>query len=134
MQEKAFENPKIAFAWNKEILEVLDVSQGMVTGVRVRDVATGDESIIPCSGFFVAIGHRPNTDFLGGLAETDPTGYLKTHSGTKTSVPGLFAAGDVADPVYRQAISAAGSGCMAAIDAERYLEASGVEKAGVERA
>ena len=134
MQEKAFENSKIAFAWNREILEVLDVSQGMVTGVRVRDVATGDESIIPCSGFFVAIGHRPNTDFLGGLAETDPTGYLKTHSGTKTSVPGLFAAGDVADPVYRQAISAAGSGCMAAIDAERYLEASGVEKAGVERA
>lgn len=134
MQEKAFENPKIAFAWNKEILEVLDVSQGMVTGVRVRDVTTGDESIISCSGFFVAIGHRPNTDFLGGLAETDPTGYLKTHSGTRTSVPGLFAAGDVADPVYRQAISAAGSGCMAAIDAERYLEASGVEKAGVERA
>ena len=128
MQEKAFENPKIDFLWNKEILEVLDVSKQQVTGVRIRDTKTQEESIHPCSGFFVAIGHSPNTGFLHGLAETDAVGYLKTTSGSKTSVPGLFAAGDVSDPVYRQAISAAGTGCMAAIDAERFLEASGVEK------
>ncbi len=128
MQEKAFENPKIDFLWNKEILEVLDVSKQQVTGVRIRDTKTGEESVHPCSGFFVAIGHSPNTAFLHGLAETDAVGYLKTTSGSKTSVPGLFAAGDVSDPVYRQAISAAGTGCMAAIDAERFLEASGVEK------
>jgi thioredoxin reductase (NADPH) len=128
MQEKAFENPKIDFLWNKEILEVLDISMQQVTGVRIRDTKTGEESIHPCSGFFVAIGHSPNTAFLHGLAETDAVGYLKTTSGSKTSVPGLFAAGDVSDPVYRQAISAAGTGCMAAIDAERFLEASGVEK------
>ena len=128
MQEKAFENPKIRFLWNKEILEILDVSKQQVTGVRIRDTKTGEESIHACSGFFVAIGHSPNTAFLQGMAETDAVGYLKTTSGTKTSVPGLFAAGDVSDPVYRQAISAAGTGCMAAIDAERFLEASGVEK------
>ena len=128
MQEKAFENPKIDFLWNKEILDILDISMQQVTGVRIRDTKTGEESIHPCSGFFVAIGHSPNTAFLHGLAETDAVGYLKTTSGTKTSVPGLFAAGDVSDPVYRQAISAAGTGCMAAIDAERFLEASGVEK------
>ena len=128
MQEKAFENPKISFLWNKDILEVLDVSKQQVTGVRIRDTKTGEEASHHCSGFFVAIGHSPNTGFLHGLAETDSVGYLKTVSGAKTSVPGLFAAGDVSDPVYRQAISAAGSGCMAAIDAERYLESSGVEK------
>ncbi|EQD24732.1 MAG: Thioredoxin reductase [Leptospirillum sp. Group IV 'UBA BS'] len=128
MQEKAFENPKIKFLWNREILEVLDVDKQQVTGVRLRDTRTGEESIHACSGFFVAIGHSPNTSFLRGMAETDAVGYLKTTSGSKTSVPGLFAAGDVSDPVYRQAISAAGSGCMAAIDAERYLESSGVEK------
>jgi thioredoxin reductase (NADPH) len=128
MQEKAFENPKIRFLWNKEILEVLDVTKQQVTGVRVRDTKTGEESIHDCSGFFVAIGHSPNTTFLHGMAETDAVGYLKTTSGSRTSVPGLFAAGDVSDPVYRQAISAAGTGCMAAIDAERFLEASGVEK------
>ena len=128
MQEKAFENPKIRFLWNKEILEILDVSKQQVTGVRIRDTKTGEESIHACSGFFVAIGHSPNTAFLHGMAETDGVGYLKTTSGTRTSVPGLFAAGDVSDPVYRQAISAAGTGCMAAIDAERFLEASGVEK------
>ena len=128
MQEKAFENPKIRFLWNREILEILDVSKQQVTGVRIRDTKTGEESIQACSGFFVAIGHSPNTAFLHGMAETDGVGYLKTTSGTRTSVPGLFAAGDVSDPVYRQAISAAGTGCMAAIDAERFLEASGVEK------
>ncbi len=128
MQEKAFSNPKIIFLWNKDILEVLDLEKQQVTGVRLRDNKTGEETIYPCSGFFVAIGHVPNTAFLHGLAETDAVGYLKTVSGTKTSVPGLFAAGDVSDPVYRQAISAAGTGCMAAIDAERYLEASGFEK------
>jgi thioredoxin reductase (NADPH) len=128
MQEKAHENPKISFLWNKDILEVLDVSKQQVTGVRLRDNKTGEETVYPCSGFFVAIGHVPNTSILGGMAETDAVGYLKTVSGSRTSVPGLFAAGDVADPVYRQAISAAGTGCMAAIDAERYLEASGFEK------
>ncbi|MGC8500596.1 MAG: thioredoxin-disulfide reductase [Leptospirillia bacterium] len=133
MQEKAVENPKIGFLWNSEIVEILDVNKGQVTGVRIRDVTNGSESIVACSGFFVAIGHSPNTGFLGGLVETDATGYLKTVSGSKTSVPGLFAAGDVADPVYRQAISAAGSGCMAAIDAERYLEFAGVEKIDVRK-
>ena len=128
MQEKAHENPKISFLWNKEILEILDVSKQQVTGVRLRDSRTGEEMIYPCSGVFVAIGHVPNTAFLHGLAETDAVGYLKTVSGSKTSFPGLFAAGDVADPIYRQAISAAGTGCMAAIDAERYIEDSGIEK------
>lgn len=126
MQDRAFANDKIRFAWNKEILEVLDVSKGVVTGVRVRDVVTDEISVIPCQGFFLGIGHTPNSHFVRGLCDMDEVGYIRTHDGTKTSVPGIFAAGDVQDPHYRQAISAAGSGCMAAIDAERFLEAGGI--------
>jgi thioredoxin reductase (NADPH) len=125
MQDRALANEKIRFAWNKEVLEVLDVSKGQVSGVRVKDSVTGDISEIPCQGFFLGIGHTPNSQFVKGLCDMDEVGYIRTHSGTKTSVPGIFAAGDVQDPTYRQAISAAGSGCMAAMDAERFLEAGG---------
>ena len=122
MQDKAFRNPKIDFLWNAGIEEVLDVAAGKVTGIRVRDVKTSAVNERKLDGLFVAIGHTPNTQVFRGLLDMDEVGYLKTHDGTKTSVPGVFAAGDVQDRVYRQAITAAGSGCMAAIDAERYLE------------
>ena len=122
MQERARTNKKISFLWNKEVVEVRDVAAGRVTGVRLRDTVDGSMSEYPCQGFFLGIGHTPNSSFLEGVVERDPNGYIKTFGGSRTSVPGLFAAGDVQDPVYRQAITAAGSGCMAAMDAERYLE------------
>lgn len=122
MQERAHANPKIRFVWNKEVVEVLDPSKGQVVGARLRDTKTGEISEIACEGFFLGIGHTPNSSFLKGVVEMDGQGYIKTFGGSRTSVPGIFAAGDVQDPVYRQAITAAGSGCMAAIDAERYLE------------
>ncbi len=122
MQERAHANPKIRFVWNKEVVEVLDPSKGHVVGARLKDTKTGEISEIACEGFFLGIGHTPNSSFLKGIVEMDGQGYVKTLGGSKTSVPGIFAAGDVQDPVYRQAITAAGSGCMAAIDAERYLE------------
>ncbi len=122
MQERARSNKKIAFLWNKEVIEVKDVSMGRVTGVRLRDTQSGLESDYPCEGFFLGIGHTPNSGFLEGVVEMDPKGYIKTFGGSRTSVSGIFAAGDVQDPTYRQAITAAGSGCMASIDAERYLE------------
>jgi thioredoxin reductase (NADPH) len=125
MQEKAFGNPKIRFLWDSVPEEILDVSQQRVTAVRVRNVKTGATSEEPMDGVFVAIGHTPNTAIFAGLLEMDAVGYIVTHGGTKTSVPGVFAAGDVQDHVYRQAITAAGSGCMAAIDAERFLEHGG---------
>jgi thioredoxin reductase (NADPH) len=125
MQEKAFKNPKIAFLWDSAPEEILDVMQQKVTAVRVRDLKTGAVTERAVDGIFVAIGHTPNTAVFQGLLEMDAVGYLKTHDGTKTSVPGVFAAGDVQDHVYRQAITAAGSGCMAAIDAERFLEHGG---------
>jgi thioredoxin reductase (NADPH) len=123
MQERAKKNPKISFVWDTEILEV--VGDTGVKGARVRNLKTGAESEIPCEGFFVAIGHEPNTAFLKGQLELDDKGYIKmTHRPTtRTSVKGVFAAGDVQDVIYRQAITAAASGCQAAIDAERYLEA-----------
>jgi len=124
MQEKAFANPKIRFEWDAEVVDVLDNGMGAVSGVRVRNVKTGAEKTIPVEGVFVAIGHTPNTGLFTGQLEMDDQGYLITRDGTKTSVPGVFAAGDVQDHVYRQAITAAGSGCMAAIDAERWLEAT----------
>ncbi|HEU4334390.1 MAG TPA: thioredoxin-disulfide reductase [Candidatus Eisenbacteria bacterium] len=123
MQEKARANAKISFIWNSEIAEILDTAKGTVTGVRLRDLKTGAEREVPIDGVFIGIGHRPNTDLFRGTLELHPNGYIKTHDGTKTSVEGVFAAGDVQDHVYRQAITAAGSGCMAAIDAERWLEA-----------
>ncbi len=125
MQEKAFHNPKIDFAWDSVPTEILDVPQGKVTGIRLRHLKTGALTERSVDGVFVAIGHSPNTRIFRGALDMDEIGYLKTHDGTKTSVPGVFAAGDVQDRVYRQAITAAGSGCMAAMDAERFLEHAG---------
>ena len=125
MQDKAIANDKIEFEWNSEVLDVKDAAQGAVSAVVTRNLKTGATKEIPIDGLFVAIGHRPNTSLFTGLLEMDAAGYLRTHDGSKTSVPGVFACGDVQDHVYRQAITAAGSGCMAALDAEHYLEASG---------
>jgi thioredoxin reductase (NADPH) len=122
MQDKAFANPKIEFVWNAEVADVKDVGKGEVTGIVIRDLKTGSLREVPLDGVFIAIGHVPNTGLFRGQLELDPSGYIVTHAGSRTSVPGVFAAGDVQDHVYRQAITAAGSGCMAAIDAERYLE------------
>jgi thioredoxin reductase (NADPH) len=121
MQEKAFANPKIDFLWNTEIEDILDVDKGEVTGVMLRDVETGVQTEMLADGVFVAIGHTPNTELFKGQLALNPNGYIVTE-GTCTSVEGVFAAGDVQDYTYRQAITAAGSGCMAAMDAERYLE------------
>jgi thioredoxin reductase (NADPH) len=125
MQDKAFRNPKIDFTWDSIPDEILDVNQGKVTGVRIRNLKTSAVTERPVEGVFIAIGHTPNTQIFRGLLEMDEVGYIKTQEGTRTSVPGVFAAGDVQDRVYRQAITAAGSGCMAAIDAERFLEHAG---------
>jgi thioredoxin reductase (NADPH) len=122
MQDKARANPKIAWRLNSEVDEIKEVGKNEVTAMVLRDVKTGERSEVPVSGVFVAIGHTPNTALFKGQLEMDTNGYLITHDGAKTSVPGVFACGDVQDHVYRQAITAAGSGCMAAIDAERHLE------------
>jgi thioredoxin reductase (NADPH) len=122
MQEKAFKNPKIAFVWDSVVEEIRDAARGKVERAVLRNLNTGALTEIEVAGVFVAIGHVPNTRIFKGQLEMDANGYLITRSGTSTSVPGVFAAGDVADPVYRQAITAAGTGCMAALDAERYLE------------
>ena len=122
MQDKAFKNPKIDFVWNAEVEDVKDVSRGQVTGVVIRDIKTQQTRELPLEGLFIAIGHTPNTALFRGQLQLDDNGYIVTHTGTKTSVPGVFAAGDVQDHVYRQAVTAAGTGCMAALDAERYLE------------
>jgi thioredoxin reductase (NADPH) len=124
MQQRARENPKISWALNRTPLEIVAGEQG-VQGLKVRHNETGQEEIIPADGVFVAIGHTPNTKFLGGQVETDEHGYIVVKPGTtETSVPGVFACGDVQDRKYRQAITAAGSGCMAALDCERFLEGS----------
>ncbi len=122
MQEKAFANPKIEFAWNSEVEDILDVKKGEVTAIVLRDIQTGERTELPVEGVFVAIGHTPNTSLFKGQLELDANGYIVTHDGTRTSIPGVFAAGDVQDHIYRQAITAAGTGCMAAIDAEHYLD------------
>jgi thioredoxin reductase (NADPH) len=122
MQDKAFANPKIEFIWDSEIADINDVKRGEVTGIVVRNLKTGKLTEVPLDGVFIAIGHTPNTALFRGQLELDEAGYLVTHHGSKTSCPGVFAAGDVQDHVYRQAVTAAGSGCMAAIDAERYLD------------
>jgi thioredoxin reductase (NADPH) len=122
MQDKAFANPKISFEWNAEVEEITDTGKGEVTGMALRNSRTGERKVIPVDGVFVAIGHTPNTSLFAGQLDTDANGYITTHAGTRTSVPGVFACGDVQDHIYRQAITAAGSGCMAAIDAEKYLE------------
>ena len=126
MQQRAKANPKIAWAWNQEVTDVLGDKQGGVRGVRTKDTNTGEVRELPMGGLFVAIGHKPNTELFKGQLEMDDVGYIKVTPGTtKTSVPGVFASGDAADPVYRQAVTAAGTGCMAAIDAERFLSEHG---------
>ena len=124
MQERARANPRIRFVWNAEVAEVHGVENRHVTGVTLRDTRTGALTELAVDGVFVAIGHRPNTGILAGQLELDPRGYVRVQPGSsRTSVEGVFAAGDVHDAVYRQAVTAAGSGCMAAIDCERWLEA-----------
>ena len=124
MQDRARRNPKIEFLWNVAVDEVLgDASNGGVTGVTVVDTVTGARRTVSLEGLFIAIGHEPNTRLVAGQLDMDPRGYIVTQPGTTlTSVPGVFACGDVQDPTYRQAVTAAGTGCMAAIDAERFLE------------
>ena len=121
-QDKAFANPKIEFIWDSEIADIKDVERGEVTGIIVRNLKTGRLTDVALDGIFIAIGHTPNTALFRGQIELDEAGYIVTHHGSKTTMPGVFAAGDVQDHVYRQAVTAAGSGCMAAIDAERYLD------------
>jgi thioredoxin reductase (NADPH) len=123
MQDKAFANEKIEFIWNTAVDEIIGTQKDGVRGVRLRDLASGEERDFPCAGVFVAIGHKPNTDLFKGQLEMDEVGYLKTsgHS-SATNIPGVFACGDVQDSIYRQAVTAAGTGCMAALDAERFLD------------
>jgi thioredoxin reductase (NADPH) len=124
MQERAFKNPKIEFAWNAVVTEVVGSRDGGVTALRLRDTTTGAERELAVQGLFVAIGHEPNTQLFRGQLAMNEVGYLTVDEpSTRTAIPGVFAAGDVADPSYRQAVTAAGQGCMAAIDAERWLEA-----------
>ncbi len=122
MQERAFKNQKISFIWNSVVEEI--TGDSVVTGVRLRDVVTGKTSELQSAGVFIAIGHSPNADLFKDQIEMDDNGYILTRNGTATTIPGVFAAGDVQDSTYRQAVTAAGSGCMAAIDAERFLESS----------
>jgi thioredoxin reductase (NADPH) len=125
MQERAFKNPKIEFVWNSALEDIQDPSKGKVTGVRLRNLQTNQLTERPVDGLFIAIGHQPNTQIFQGQVDLHPNGYIKVVPGTsQTSVPGVFAAGDVQDFTYRQAVTAAGSGCMAALEAERYLEAT----------
>ncbi|MDO8617338.1 MAG: thioredoxin-disulfide reductase [Candidatus Uhrbacteria bacterium] len=122
MQERTFKNPKIKVIWNKEVIEVLGVDVGHVTGVRLKDTVNGEMSEFATDGMFAAIGHEPNSSLIEGLVELDERKYAKTVDGTsKTNVPGLFVCGDLMDARYRQAVTAAGTGCMAALDAERFL-------------
>lgn len=131
MQHKAFANPRIQFVWDSVIEDVYDVQARSVMGVKLRNLKTNESRDFPSDGVFVAIGHIPNTAIFQGQLEMDANGYIVTHEGSRTSVSGVFAAGDVQDSVYRQAISAAGSGCMAAIDAERFLQNHGDRKSVV---
>ncbi len=122
MLERARKNEKIRFLTPAVVVDVLDAEKGAVEQVRIRNVATGEESLLAAEGLFIAIGHEPNTKIFQGQLEMDSAGYILTRNGTRTSVPGVFAAGDVQDARYRQAVTAAGSGCMAAMDAEKFLE------------
>ena len=121
MAERTLANPKITPVWNSVVEEVLDVTEDRVTGVRLKNIADGTMTTLPCAGVFVAIGHTPNTQIFQGTLAMNEAGYLTLAEGSRTNIPGVFAAGDCADSVYRQAITAAGMGCAAAIDAERWL-------------
>jgi thioredoxin reductase (NADPH) len=124
MQDRARANPKIAWRWDSAVTEILGSREGGVEGVRLRNVKTGEESVYPTRGVFAAIGHRPNTDLFRGRLEMNEQGYIRVaEPTTKTSLDGVFACGDATDPSYRQAVTAAGTGCKAAMDAERWLEA-----------
>jgi thioredoxin reductase (NADPH) len=125
MQERALKNPKIEFVWNTAAVEILGNEKGM-SGALVENLKTAERRVIPATGLFVAIGHRPNTGLFKGILKTNAAGYLETIPGTtRTEIPGVFACGDVQDHIYRQAVTAAGTGCMAAIDAERWLTEQG---------
>jgi len=124
MQKRMFENKAINLVWNTVVTDVLDPGKEEVTGVRLKNVETGEESVKETDGLFIAIGHSPNTELFKGQLDMNDVGYLTTHDGSKTNIPGVFAAGDCRDHVYRQAVTAAGTGCMAAIDAERFLAES----------
>jgi thioredoxin reductase (NADPH) len=121
MQARAFATPNISFIWNTEVVDIKDAQKGEVTALVLRHTQTGERSELAVDGLFIGIGHTPNTALFTGQIELEANGYIKTHAGSRTSVPGVFAAGDVQDHVYRQAVTAAGSGCMAAMDAERFL-------------
>ncbi len=121
MQDKAASIANISFIWNTEVVDIKDVEKGEVTSLILRNVQTGALNELPVDGVFIAIGHIPNTKLVAGQVALDENGYIITQGGTRTNVPGVFAAGDVQDHIYRQAVTAAGSGCMAAIDAERFL-------------
>jgi thioredoxin reductase (NADPH) len=125
MVDRTRANPKIEILTNTVVDDIYDVEKGFVTGAKLRNIVTGETWDRPVDGFFVAIGHIPNTKFLRGQIDTDEEGYILSHGGARTNIPGVFHAGDVQDRVYRQAITAAGAGCMAAIEAERFLEAEG---------
>ena len=122
MQERARQNPKISWALDRIPLRVV-TKEDKVSGLKIRNNATGDEEVIEADGIFIAIGHLPNSGFLNGQIETDAVGYIQVKPGTtETSIPGVMACGDVQDSKYRQAVTAAGTGCMAALDTERFLE------------
>jgi thioredoxin reductase (NADPH) len=121
MSDRALSNPKIKPVWDSAVTEVLDAKQDKVTGVKLKNLKTGAESVLNCAGVFIAIGHSPNTEIFKGQIEMDAGGFIIPRKGTLTNAPGVFVAGDCADHVYRQAITAAGMGCAAAIDAERFL-------------
>ena len=123
MAERTLANPKIKPIWNSALTDVLDVAQNKVTGVKVKDLLTGAERVIDCAGVFIAIGHVPNTQLFQGQIDLDEHGYVLRRRGSQTNIEGVFVAGDCSDPVYRQAITAAGMGCAAAIDCERFLAA-----------
>ncbi len=123
LQDRLFRNEKIKPIWNSVVVDILDVARAEVTGVKLQSSKNSEQTLKPCDGVFIGIGHSPNTALFRGQLEMDELGYLRTHGGSKTSVAGVFAAGDVQDRVYRQAVTAAGSGCMAAMDAEKFLEA-----------